>query len=166
MILRQSDLWTSDADVILVTTNATINRAGELVMGRGAALEAKLRFPDVPKMLARRIPANGRYGVIILAQKYYTTFNPGGFCLGAFQVKYGYAEEARLDLIENSAAMLAALGPVGRVAMNFPGTGWGGLKREDVLPIIERLPDSVEVHEMPGKGRGRLSKITFAKEAD
>jgi hypothetical protein len=34
-----------------------------------------------------------------------------------------------------------------KIAMNFPGIGWGGLNRLEVLPIISSLPDNVEIWE-------------------
>ncbi len=33
------------------------------------------------------------------------------------------------------------------VALNFPGIGYGGLNRNEVLPIISILPDNVEIWE-------------------
>ena len=33
------------------------------------------------------------------------------------------------------------------VCLNFPGIGHGRLERDEVLPIIKLLPDSVEVWE-------------------
>ena len=75
-------------------------------------------------------------------------------------VKNHWAEEAKLNIIaESCAALLHGLTPRGnkfsngkylhtvRVDLNFPGIGNGKLKREDVLPILEKLPDSVHVWE-------------------
>ncbi len=43
-----------NATILLCTTNAVINSKGELVMGRGAALEMKQKYPGIEKALAMR----------------------------------------------------------------------------------------------------------------
>lgn len=35
-----------------------------------------------------------------------------------------------------------------KIHLNFPGIGNGGLKRSNVLPLLERLPDNVKVWEL------------------
>lgn len=55
MILEKGNMWDcfGKVDLFLVTTNPIVNAKGELVMGRGIALEAKKRFPELPKDFAR-----------------------------------------------------------------------------------------------------------------
>ena len=66
-------------------------------------------------------------------------------------VKSHWKEPARLDIIEQSCKVLsyflAKYPEISRVDLNFPGIGNGKLKREDVLPLIEQLPDNVHVWE-------------------
>ena len=79
-----------------------------------------------------------------------------GFLLtGCFMVKDHWMEKAKLSLIKDSCLDLCDIldsvavvhdSPI-RVDLNFPGIGNGGLPREDVLPIIEQLPDNVHVWE-------------------
>lgn len=138
MKIIKGNLWTTSCTHIFVTTNSYIKTDGSLVMGRGAALEASKRDPGIAKAYGRLIPHLGVYGVLKL---------PGR--IGLFQVKRHYAEPAELDVIRLSTDALAKWinGRQGTVALNFPGIGYGRLSREEVMPIIKRLPDSVLVYE-------------------
>lgn len=144
-IVRE-DLWTRvDMPVVyLVTTNAVINKAGELVMGRGAALQAKSKIPGIARECAITVKElGGVYGLGIVRVP---TKEKAGF--GIFQVKYAWHEPANLRLIEKSVARLCewcADHPFTKVRMNYPGIGNGKLKREDVEPLLAPLPDTVTV---------------------
>lgn len=139
-------------DLFLVTTNPVVNSKGELVMGRGMALEAKKKFPILPKKFAERYQEacdiQGYDDAL-----YSTNVGQGGLFAGQpvgwFMVKNHWAEPARLDIIKHSVLELAkwAKHTKGIVALNFPGIGNGKLKREDVLPLLEVLPDNVHIWE-------------------
>ena len=150
MILRKGDMWDSGADVICVTGNDTIRSDGAVVMGRGAALECQMKYPGI----------NLEFGKLIRAwHKEHGPYEPYGvvvvdncLTLGLFQVKWNFKDAAVLDLIRNSCTCLMTLAMTdyrnASIAVNFPGIGWGKLKRKDVLPIlISHLPDNVEVWE-------------------
>lgn len=135
MILIFGDMWHTSADLKLVTTNSYVRKDGALVMGRGAALQAKEKYPDLPYIAGATIKHMNRYGLRIFPQ--YNT--------GLFQVKYSYSDDASLELIDFSTNMLCALAHVycGTIVLNFPGIGNGRLSRDDVMPIVKRLPDNV-----------------------
>ncbi|SRR6266581_1748053 len=151
MKIVTDDLWgeVGRADVILVTTNTIINSQGKLVMGRGAAYEAALRYPSLPRVLAEKIKGQADpsfYGVIILEELV------PGYQVGAFQVKIHWKENARLGLVRRSTAMLKKIAEehsYKRFAMNYPGIGNGRLSEEDVFSIIATLPDNVFVYKKP-----------------
>jgi len=166
MILVQKELWSVPADILLVTTNATITSKGNLVMGAGAAGQAETRYSKMPRLLGQKIQELGQeYGVILISSSVLVgsakvTFLKDKVMLrqyiGAFQVKHKWWESAKLVLIENSVTLLRRLLTNQylkklTVVMNFPGIGYGKLKREDVLPIIRDLPDSVTVCEYKEK---------------
>lgn len=48
----QGDLWTLPAEFRCITTNGIWSKnTGEAVMGAGVALDAKRRYPDLPRRL-------------------------------------------------------------------------------------------------------------------
>lgn len=166
MRLMKGDMWSSKADCILVTANSTINQNGELVMGRGAAAELKIKYPSCAKIFADLIrPFPGpteprdfmrrsyvvhdcRYGVIQIRlsgpQYQSPTYR------GILQVKTFFRANASKWTIEYSISQLntLALGSPGWTwAVNFPGIGYGGLLRSEVMPLLCQVPDNVEVWE-------------------
>lgn len=149
MKLRTGDMWSvfEEADFFCITTNAQTRKDGALVMGRGIAKQAIERFPRLPYWAGGILADRGLVG-----QEYnILDMRPGSKFL-LFQVKYHWKDEADLALIERSTGRLshyAATYPMYQFHLNFPGIGNGRLKREDVLPIIEVLPDNVTVWELP-----------------
>ena len=132
-----ANLWSSTAEYILITTNSIIKHNGELVMGRGAAIEAKTRYPNIALELGTLINHRRLYGIIMTKP------------VGAFQVKYNWADPARLDIITYSAECLAQWcedNPNATIAMNFPGIGNGRLSHNEVEPILAILPEQVSIH--------------------
>ena len=135
----------SKSDIVIATGNASIKKNGELVMGRGAALEMKTRCPWSAKVFGGMIkevptPYGGfpKYGVIMSS----------GY--GIYQVKYHFKDKADLHLIQFSAFVLedrANNFPEYNFHLNYPGIGYGGRTKEEVEPLLERLPDNVTIWE-------------------
>lgn len=148
MILEKGNMWDAfGKGIFMITTNPIIRKDGAVVMGRGIAAEAKERFPQLPYDFANQIRYQPwRY---VGAIGYYTDV-PIWF----FRVKDHWAQQAKIEIIKHSAFGVSGMckswynktKPL-RIDLNFPGIGNGGLKREDVLPIIETLPDNVHVWE-------------------
>lgn len=156
MILKSGNLWESKDDIILFTANATLCKDGRLVMGAGAARQARALFPGCDYTFGlllkefRKIHGmHTPYGVLLNPPYGYNS-TPGSY-LGAFQTKWHYSMNSSLDLIGLSTSYLCErLSNNWRgatVALNFPGINNGRLERSDVLPIIACLPDSVHIHE-------------------
>lgn len=141
MIPKTGDMLASmiPGDIYLVTTNSYIRKDGALVMGRGAAKQLAGMYPRLPYLLGDRIEHLGEYNIGVLTDKH------SGLSLGAFQVKFNFADAADLDLITRSRDELHRLAVEdGRVFhVNFPGIGNGRLKYDDVFPIMQSLPDNV-----------------------
>src|SRR5258706_2483754 len=129
MIEIEGDLWQAHAlgDWIAITTNPVINTLGELVMGRGVALQAAQRFPTLPKVLAQHIKTNGNHVAAFPAYK-----------IIAFPVKHHWRHAASPLLIERSAQELVKLDGLVRrpIYMVRPGCGNGKLEWEAVKKII------------------------------
>jgi hypothetical protein len=136
MIEIAGDLWEAHAlgHWVAITTNPVINSKGNLVMGRGVALEAARRFPELPRRLADLV---GRYGNRVLAVPEYR--------LLSFPVKHHWRDYASLSLIERSAHEIVDDRFMGVVRYPVylvrPGCGNGRLQwaqvREIIAPILD-----------------------------
>lgn len=145
MRFERGDLWNAlgDADLLVVSINRTITRGGNLVMGAGAARQAKCRFPMLPALFGAQI-ADGVRDNLLLVQH-------GEQWFGGLVVKEHWSQPARLDLIESGVTALAAYAsahPRHKIDMHYPGIGLGQLLRADVAPLLLRLPDNVTVWEL------------------
>lgn len=159
MILEKGDMWDvfDQTELFLITTNPIRRNDGAVVMGRGIAKQAKDRFPRLPYDFGNCLrfmeypgytPEQMRYTGLI--DRY------GGTMVGYFMVKDHWREPAKLSIIEKSVDYLLGSMIVrdgsgrlsnARIDLNFPGIGNGKLTREDVLPLLERLPDNVHIWE-------------------
>jgi hypothetical protein len=132
--------------MIVVTTNAIVTPQGRLVMGRGAALEVKTKYPEIATQCGRAIQ---RHFAIFPQMQYQTMYGfleirpwtrPGKAGFGIFQVKRHFKDSARIELINYSCQVLSQWIRGNEfdcpVRMNFPGIGNGKLKRETVEPIL------------------------------
>lgn len=132
MIEVVGNLWTYTADVRVITTNGTIKKNGECVMGRGCAYEASQKWPDLPKQLGHQIKTYGN--------KVHYFDEPNLF---SFPVKHNWWEKADIDLIKASAYEIQerALRSWETILMPRPGCGNGNLKWEEVKPVISHILD-------------------------
>ena len=143
MILLTGNMWDEfhDADYFIFTGNAFVKNNGALVMGRGIAKQVRDTFRGIDVRLGTAITAAKLQGA---SGNFYGTIV--GKKIGVFQVKYHWSDKADLGLIAKSAEMLLEIAnnhPSKTFHMNFPGIGNGHLKYEDVLPLLEFLPDNV-----------------------
>src|SRR3990167_6450372 len=97
-LMREANgnLWTYPADIRVITTNGTVKKNGECVMGRGCAAEAKQLFPGIALALGRLIQQHGNH-VFLLRQ------HEGAPLLYSLPVKHQWMEKADPVLIEQSA---------------------------------------------------------------
>lgn len=141
-VFRTGDMWSvfDEVDYFVITTNAVIKRNGAVVMGAGIAKQVRDQYPgidvEIGKGIQKVCASGGEYGLIL------------GNKIGVFQVKYHYKHMANLALISQSAKELAAhaeANPDKTYALNYPGIGNGGLAPWLVEPLLEILPDNVQV---------------------
>lgn len=155
MILRKGNMWDvfGKVDWFLITTNPIVTKQGLAVMGRGIAKQACIRIPTLREDFGTLL--NNTKDNLDFPRPVRTIGTYEGQKVGHFMVKLHWRYPATLGIIEDSVAALIDIlfsieemyGTTIRVALNFPGIGNGKLKREDVLPIIEKLPDNVQVWE-------------------
>lgn len=144
MNLKKGDMWKTwdkENSLFCITTNSSINSKGELVMGKGIALQAKKKFPDLPRIAGKYISEGGRYGLIIL--KFGKNF------MGLFQTKTDWRLDSSLDLIEYSCfelnKALSFLPWISEVNLNFPGIGNGNLDKKEVLSVLKDFGSEVGI---------------------
>lgn len=141
-VFKTGNMWDAwdTVDHFIITTNSTLKNNGALVMGAGIARQVRDRFSNIDRKIGTVIkqhPTPRRYGLLLGAKK-----------LGIFQVKYHWGSPADLELIRYSTSLLTAeaiSNPDKTYALNFPGIGNGKLHITEVAPIMESLPDNVEV---------------------
>jgi hypothetical protein len=125
------NLWTYPADVRVITTNGTVKKNGECVMGRGCALEAKQRWPHIALVLGKSIRLHGNI------VQYFE-----GYDVFSFPVKHEWYQKADLQLIAESAQQIQRkLLASSTCVLPRPGCGNGGLRWEDVKPVLEPILD-------------------------
>lgn len=121
---------------IVITTNGNVKANGKAVMGKGIALEAVQRFPELPLFLGGLLKDFGNR-VHRLDQWHIITF----------PTKYNWWEKSSLKLIETSAQELQTYTGFGSglssqtIYMVRPGVGNGGLDWKDVKPTLEKYLD-------------------------
>jgi hypothetical protein len=144
MILEKGNMWDvfDNTDIFMITTNPIMRQDGAIVMGRGIALEAKSRFPELPYQFGiaykesqnRNVGMIGRFGLMDTP-------------IWWFMVKEHWREPAQLSIIKESVKILKQIKVSKRVDLNFPGIGNGRLAQEAVLPLLEELENNVHVWE-------------------
>jgi len=131
------NLWNfhNQGNWVVVTTNGNVKGNGEAVMGRGVALQAKIRFPDIPRTLGFQI---GRYGLCV---------TDVGHKVLVFPTKFNWWEKSSLGLIEKSSEELLSFIDVhpgiysALVYLPRPGCSNGGLDWGAVKPVLEKYLD-------------------------
>ena len=135
------NLWTYPADVRVITTNGTVKKNGECVMGRGCALEAKKRYAGIALTLGALLASRGNVPMCLRSDHKDAP-------LWSFPVKHQWYQRADINLIEQSAILLCdALdhhypndeGHV--IVLPRPGCGNGGLNWNDVRKVLEPILD-------------------------
>ena len=128
------DIWDfhKKGKYIVIPTNGTIKANGEAVMGRGLALQAKLKFPYIPKTVGKYLGTLGTVPIVFQDIKVLT-----------FPVKYNWFEKANLALIEESCEHLRYMWHDCSEEVYLPkvGCGNGKLDWKDVKPILKKYLD-------------------------
>ena len=117
---------------IAVTTNGTVKKDGTANMGRGNAGEVAAKLPDIVSELGKLLTENGN------------SVHYLGSMVFSFPVEETWLSYAELRLVERSAAQLLEQVDkrgIERITIPLSGCGKGGLKKADVLPVLEKYFD-------------------------
>lgn len=130
----KGNIWTfhEQGKWITITTNGTIKTNGEAVMGRGVALEAKLRYPYMPRTIGKYLDLLGNIPIVFQDIK-----------IATFPVKHNWCEKADLTLIKESCVHLYHMWSHSKESIYIvrPGCGNGGLDWKYVKPVLEKYLD-------------------------
>lgn len=131
-VLDVWEAWTEGAWVV-VPTNQMTRRDNTAVMGAGLARQAADRFPELP----------AQYGAALLRGEAFVCFPQRRVLLAP--TKTDWREPSTLELVSTAVDRLhgwASSHPeVTHVVVPLLGCGRGGLNREDVGPLLARLPN-------------------------
>ncbi len=127
MLEAKGNLWSYPAEFRCVTTNGIVTSKG-LVMGKGVALQAKIRYPELPIWLGKMVKFGGNQA--------YTSFL---YKIISFPTKHHWKDKSDLELIRKSCIKIKNMVNsfnIKDVVMPPPGCGNGGLSWDDVRPIL------------------------------
>lgn len=129
----KGDLWKfhDEGHWVCVTTNGVVKPNGELVMGKGVALEAAKRAPELPAWAGAIVESYGNHAFAYPEKR-----------MILFPTKYNWRDNSDIELIRRSAWELSHMAFVPQVEVYLPrcGCGNGGLNWEkDVRPVMEGL---------------------------
>ena len=130
MIEECGDFWTVSADLRCITTNGALGTNYRAVMGKGIALEARMRYHDIEAILGSLIKKYGNHVFHL------------GYNLISFPTKYHWKQDSDVVLIKRSAQELVILlrdNPAKRILLTRPGCGNGNLQWEAVKPVIQEI---------------------------
>ena len=118
---------------VCITTNGIIKKNGELVMGAGIALQAKQRFPEVPRKLADAVKIYGNRTMYLTQERMFS-----------FPTKHDWRDPSDIDLIAESALQLIGLTNGCKFSSVFlpkPGCANGQLSWSKVNVVIGAILD-------------------------
>lgn len=142
------ELFGEYKQVLLVTTNGVITPSAGLVMGAGAALQAKQHELNVGKRLAKLIRQGSSDTYEELGVAVYGVVWDVSYQIGAFQTKRHWKMPSEISVIKHSVKKLCAISqdnPEFTFNVNFPGIGLGGLSKQTIKPLLVNLPDNVVI---------------------
>jgi hypothetical protein len=120
-------------EYIAITTNGTVKKSGEANMGKGNAKAVAAKMPHLAAKLGALIAEKGNHAHYL------------GDMVFSFPVEDSWLSYASIALVEQSAAELAVLVEemgIEKITMPMPGCGKGGLRKTNVLPVLEKYFDN------------------------
>jgi len=130
------DLFAQKADALCITTNGVVKKDGACVMGRGCALIAKTKWPQIGHVLGSLLTKHGNHCYVLLRVDQTD--------IVSFPTKNDWKVDSELPLIRCSCQELVGLADIHgwcSVVLPRPGCGNGGLRWEDIRPVLEQYLD-------------------------
>lgn len=132
--------WRAGFKVVVTTNIGWDPRTRRNNMGAGMALQAALKFPELPEWYGRFCRATYPLTPVIEHPTHRLIFLPVKPLLNRNNPEISWDQEASLPLVESGLQRLAL--HKGQIALGLPGCGNGGLSLAEVVPLLEKhLPD-------------------------
>ena len=128
-------------EIFMFTANSTIRANGNLVMGAGCAKTVRDTYTGIDKQFGSKIFNLQEFNVTFVKWKEQW--------VGAFQTKLHWQKESPLYLVEDGVEKLTRIAnerPQWVFHLPCPAVNHGGQSVDDVLPLLEQLPDNVIVY--------------------
>ena len=152
MIEQVGDLWEHFGHAghrVAISTNGTIKRNGQGVMGRGCAYQASLMFEGIAKRLGDYLKEHGNAPGYLFVQGA-VAGDPAWDRLLILPVKHNWWEKASLELVAKSVAFLRQESQDFKDwTFHVPRLGCGNGRLSwlnEVRPLMVELADNVVVH--------------------
>lgn len=126
---------------VFFTSNQVVKGNGALVMGAGNAKAARDAIQGLQFAMGSQC-LNSEDDALLFVQH-------GAGIIGAFPTKRHFKDPTPKDLLLSSIAQLKELAlekPMYYFHLPMPAVNHGGMAVEDVLPLVEQLPDNVYVY--------------------
>lgn len=135
MIVKTGNIWIYHFRKypVCIPTNGSINKSGDLVMGRGLAYQARKKYQDLSRILAGLVKMNGN------VVQYIPEYN-----IISFPVKHSWNQIADIKLIEQSTIQLMELkekNNIETIILPKVGCGNGKLQFNEVKKVLEKYLD-------------------------
>jgi len=165
-----------EVSAICITTNGYVTSSGKNIMGAGIAREAKRRYPNIDFSLGKKLTKYGNHVMLLTIEKGTSIFsfptkrdsfdfsfqeNFPGFANEGLKNKMigcskipGWAIKSEIELIKRSANELmdiCNLYKLESVLLPKPGCSHGGLKWENVSPVLDKILDHSKIFIVESK---------------
>lgn len=128
-------------NVYFFTANSTLTKEGCLVMGVGCAKAVRDTYNGIDKLFGEKVGAKEEFNLEFINYK--------GVWIGAFQTKIHWRKLSPLYLVQDSIDKLKRISeerPSWAFHLPCPAISHGGLNKDEVLPLLEALPDNVIIY--------------------
>ena len=128
-------------NIYMFTANSCIKDNGALVMGRGCAKTVRDIYTGVDKLFGKEIEHMSEFNIKFI--KWHEQW------IGAFQTKVNWQDKSPKRLVLHSTQKLCDVAkkrPQWTFHLPCPAVSNGGMEVDDVLNMIEILPDNVIVY--------------------
>lgn len=135
------------ADAVCIPTNGIVRSDGKAVMGRGVALAAQQRWPNIPAILANKLAMYGNVPNLLGSFTPFGAFDVYGTIgveIWSFPTKDHWKAQSDLSMIEQSAHHMirhANERELRIIVLPRPGCGNGQLRWPDVRAVISLILD-------------------------